>query len=305
MCKMETIDTNYEMSKQVIIEVNNDNFMSEVIEASKQKPIIVDFWASWSEPCKKLTPLLENAILKYKDKLVLAKVNIDENNDIAAQLKIQSIPTVYIFFEGKIVDGVQGAQTNSEILEFIKKAANLIGPGEEVETLITMIKDVLEERKWDEGIDIAQKILEIDNENIIAFGALIRCMIGLNQFNDVKEMYEALTSDIKESKIVTEAFSSLETSEKAFKGKENIENLKNKIKKKPKDLDVILEMAVALYGNGDISDSFDLLLQSIKIDREWNNQAARKQLIDFFNTTGFEAKETILARRKLASLLFS
>ena len=160
---MEIIDDNHAVSSQAIIDINTDNFMSDVIEASKEKPIIVDFWAPWCEPCKQLTPLLESAILKYKDKLVLAKVNIDENQDIAAQLKIQSIPTVYIFFEGKVVDGFQGAQSNSEILEFIKKAANLIGPGEEVESLITMIKISLEKRQWDEGMDLAQKLLEIDN----------------------------------------------------------------------------------------------------------------------------------------------
>ena len=302
---MEILDDNHEMSKQGIIDVNTDNFMSDVIEASKQKPIIVDFWAPWCEPCKQLTPLLESAVLKYKDKLVLAKINIDENQDIAAQLKIQSIPTVYIFFEGKVVDGFQGAQTNSEILEFIKKGASLVGPGEEVEILIAMMKISLEKRQWDEGMNLAQNILENDNENIVAFGALIRAMIGLNQFNDVREMYEALSSDIKDSKIVAEAFSSIESSEKAFKAKENIEYLKDKIKKKPEDLDVMLEMAIALYGNGEILESFNLLLKSIESDREWDEQAARKQLLDFFNTTGFEAKETILARRKLASLLFS
>jgi len=302
---MEIIDDNHEVSSKVIIDINTDNFMSDVIEASKEKPIIVDFWAPWCEPCKQLTPLLESAILKYKDKLVLAKVNIDENQDIAAQLKIQSIPTVYIFFEGKVVDGFQGAQSNSEILEFIKKASNLIGPGEEVESLITMIKISLEKRQWDEGMDLAQKLLEIDNENIIAFSALIRTMIGLNQFDDVREMYEALSSDIKDSKIVMEAFSLLESSEKAFKAKESIENLKDKINKNPDDLDVMLEMSIALYGNGAISDSFDLLLKSIEINREWDEQSARKQLLEFFNTTGFEAKETIFARRKLASLLFS
>ena len=118
---MEIIDNNHNQNLQTIKDVNTDNFMTEVIEASKTKPIIVDFWAPWCEPCKQLTPILEAAILKYKDKLVLAKINIDENQDIAAQFKIQSIPTVYAFFEGKVVDGFQGAQSNSEILAFIKK----------------------------------------------------------------------------------------------------------------------------------------------------------------------------------------
>ena len=302
---MEIFDNNEEMTTQAIIDVNTDNFMSEVIEASKQKPIIVDFWAPWCEPCKQLTPLLESYVLKYKDKLVLAKVNIDQNQDIAAQLKIQSIPTVHVFFEGKVVDSFLGVRSNSEILEFIKKIANLVGPGDEILSLIKMIKASLEKKKWDEVMGIAQKILEIDNENAEAFGALIRSMIGLNQFDDVREMYQALSLDIKDSKIIIDAFSSLETFEKAFKAKANIENLKDKIHKYPNNLDAMLEMAIAMYGNGEVSNSFDLLLKSIENDREWNKQAARKQLLDFFNTTGFEAEETILARRRLASLLFS
>ena len=118
---MEVIDNNLNHNLQTIKDVNTDNFMTDVIEASKTKPIIVDFWAPWCEPCKQLTPILEAAVLKNKDKLVLAKINIDENQDIAAQLKIQSIPTVYAFYEGKVVDGFQGAQSNSEILAFIKK----------------------------------------------------------------------------------------------------------------------------------------------------------------------------------------
>ena len=125
---MEIIDNNHNQNLQTIKDVNTDNFMTEVIEASKTKPIIVDFWAPWCEPCKQLTPILEAEILKYKDKLVLAKINIDENQDIAAQFKIQSIPTVYAFFEGKVVDGFQGAQSNSEILAFIKKIIDLVGP---------------------------------------------------------------------------------------------------------------------------------------------------------------------------------
>ena len=129
---MNNIDKDSMISKTNIIDVHADTFMTDVIEASKEKPIIVDFWAPWCEPCKQLTPLLENAAKDQSEKLTLAKVDIDQNQDIANQLRIQSIPTVYTFFEGKVVDGFQGAKTNSEILEFVKKSANLSGPGEEV-----------------------------------------------------------------------------------------------------------------------------------------------------------------------------
>ena len=302
---MDIIENNNVGTSQIIKDVNVDNFMQDVIEASKQKPIVVDFWAPWCEPCKQLTPLLEAAVLENKDKLILAKIDIDKNQEIAAQLKIQSIPTVYAFFEGKVVDGFQGAQSKSEILKFIQKLTNLVGPGEDVEALQDLIKSALEKREWNEAMEYAQNILTIDEENKIAFGALMRSMIGLNQFEDVREMNEALSPTIKESKPVIEAYSLLETSEKAFKATKNIQSFQTKLNENPNDLDVMLEMAVALYGKGSISESFDLLLRSIEKDSQWSEQAARKQLLEFFNTTGFEAEETILARRKLASLLFS
>ena len=183
-----------------IKDVTTDNFMSDVIESSKEKPIIVDFWAPWCEPCKQIGPLLEDAVKEQKDKITLAKIDIDQNQEIAAQLRIQSIPTVYTFFEGKVVDGFQGSKTNSEILDFVKKSANLSGPGEEVENLISMAKLSIEERNWNDANEISQKILTLDPENHIGFASLIKSMIGLNQFSDVKEIVDALSAEIKESK---------------------------------------------------------------------------------------------------------
>ena len=302
---MDIIENNNEGTSQIIKDVNVDNFMQDVIEASNEKPIVVDFWAPWCEPCKQLTPLLEAAVLENKDKLILAKIDIEKNQEIAAQLKIQSIPTVYAFFEGKVVDGFQGIQSKSEIQKFIQKLISLVGPGEDIEALQDLIKSGLEKREWNEVMEYAQNILTIDQENKIAFGALMRSMIGLNQFEDVREMNEALSTTIKESKPVIDAYSLLEISEKAFEATKNIQTFQAKLNENPNDLDVMLEMAVALYGKGSISESFDLLLRSIEKDSQWSEQAARKQLLEFFNTTGFEAEETILARRKLASLLFS
>ncbi len=302
---MNNIDNDSIISKTNIIDVNTDTFMTDVIEASKEKPIIVDFWAPWCEPCKQLTPLLENAVKDQREKLILAKIDIDQNQDIAAQLRIQSIPTVYTFFEGKVADGFQGVKTNSEILEFVKNSANLSGPGEEVEALLSSSQKKIEERNWIEASDIAQKILQIDPENQIGFGTLIRSMIGLNKFNEVKEIIEALAVEIKNSKPVLDALSSLDASEKAFKATENIQVLQENLKKDPENLDYLLDMATALFGNNEIEASFDMLLKSIKIDREWKDQAARKQLLELFKSAGFEAEETINARRKLATLLFS
>ena len=302
---MNNIDNDSMISKTNIIDVNADTFMTEVIEASKEKPIIVDFWAPWCEPCKQLTPILENAVKDQREKITLAKIDIDQNQDIAAQLRIQSIPTVYTFFEGKVADGFQGVKSNSEILEFVKKSASLSGPGEEVEALLLSSQQKIEERNWAAASEISQKILQIDPENQIGFGTLIRSMIGLNKFYEVKEIIDALAVEIRNSKPVLDALSTLDSSEKAFKARENIQALKEHLKKDPENLDYLLDMSIALFGNNDIEASFEILLKSIKINREWKDQAARKQLLEFFKSAGFEAEETINARRKLATLLFS
>ena len=223
-----------------IKEINANEFMSDVIEASSEKPIIVDFWAPWCEPCKQLTPLLENTVIKYKEKITLAKVNIDENQEIAAQLRIQSIPTVYTFYQGKVVDGFQGAKSNSEILDYVKKSASLSGPGEEVENLITMSKDAIEIRNWNEAGEIAQNILSLDPKNEEGFGFLIKSLIGLNKFSEVREIEEALEPDIKNSKVISEILLTIDVAEKAFKAKESLEGLKLKLDQDPENLDHLL-----------------------------------------------------------------
>ena len=200
-----------------IINVNEETFMSEVVEVSNIKPVIVDFWAPWCEPCKTLTPLLEDAVKGYGQELILAKIDIDQNQNIAAQLRIQSIPTIYTFFEGKVVDGFQGAKSNSEIIEFVKKSASLTGPGQEVENLILSAKESIELRDWKSSFEISQMILEKDPENHNGFGNLIRSMIGLEKFNETRELINNLAPEIKQSKSVEDAISLLEISEKALR----------------------------------------------------------------------------------------
>ena len=287
-----------------IKDISAVDFVSDVVETSNNVPIIVDFWAPWCQPCKQLTPLLETAVSKFDNKVMLAKINIDENQEIAAQLRVQSIPTVYTFYQGKVVDGFQGVKTSSEILEYVKKSASLSGPGEDIENLVSKAKIAIENKYWDELGDIAKDILSSDSKNELGYSFLIKSLVGLNRFSEAKQVEENLETDIKSSKPVSEVLLTIEISEKAFKAKENLESLKIKLKNDPDNLDYMLETAIALFGNGEIEGSFNLLLKSIQIDKDWRDQSARKQLLEFFTSLGFDAKETINARRKLATLLF-
>jgi putative thioredoxin len=167
-----------------------------------------------------------------------------------------------------------------------------------------MGKDAIEIRNWNEAGEIAQNILSVDPKNEEGFGFLIKSLIGLNKFVEVRELEEALEPDIKKSKVISEILLTIDVAEKAFKAKESLEGLKLKLDKDPDNLEYLLEIAIALFGNGEIETSFEMLLKSIKIDKEWKEQAARKQLLEFFSSVGFDAKETISARRKLATLLF-
>ena len=185
------------------------------------------------------------------------------------------------------------------------KSQQVSGPGQEIEDLILSAKEFIEKRDWKSAIEVSNKILEKDPENHIGFGNLIRSMIGLNKFSEVKQLIDSLALEIKNSKPVKEVISLVDITEKAFIAKASIEDLEIKLSKEPNNLAYLLEMAIALYGVGKIEDSFEMLLKSIKIDKEWNEQAARKQLLEFFSSAGFAAKETINARKKLATLLFS
>ena len=156
------MDDNITDNPSNIKDVDASNFMAEVIEKSKEKPVIVDFWAPWCAPCKQLAPVLEKAVSNVNDKISLTKINIDENQSIAGQLQIQSIPTVYAFYQGQVADGFQGNLPESEVNEFVKKVINLAGPGQEVEELIVSLNNSLEQMDWDNAKSFANEVLKID-----------------------------------------------------------------------------------------------------------------------------------------------
>ncbi len=299
------MDENFAENSSIVKNVDASNFMLEVIEGSKEKPVIVDFWAPWCSPCKQLAPILEKAVLNEKDKIALVKINIDENQSIAGQLQIQSIPTVYAFYQGQVADGFQGNLPESEVNEFVKKVLNLAGPGQEVEELILSLNNSLDQMDWDSAKSLANEVLKIDNLNAKALSGLIEAELGFKRFDEAKEIVNSLDEDLKKDKNLKEVIEKIEVSEKAFLASSEIEPLKQKLQDNPNDLQVSLELAIALFGGGNIMEAYELLLSSIEKDPEWNEQAARKQLLSFFQTDGLNSEQSKIARRKLSSILFS
>ncbi len=285
-------------------EVSTETFMEEVIEKSKEKPILVDFWAPWCSPCKQLGPILENAVSKTNGKLSLVKVNIDENQAIASQLQIQSIPTVYAFYQGQPADGFQGNLPESQINEFIDKIVNLSGPAKEIEEYLKALNESISTKDWDNVLEISMEILKSEVENIDANLGLIKAYVGLKQFDKAKELTNKFSEKLKNNKDIKDSIDLIDISEKSFDASSQLGLLKEKSNKNPDDLQVNLDLSAALFGSGKISESYELLLTSIKIDPNWNDQAARKQLLQFIQTAGINSEEAKLARRKLSSILF-
>ena len=290
------------------VDVTADNFMEEVITASQTQPVVVDFWAEWCEPCKQLMPMLEAAIAKTNGAVKLAKLNIDAegNNAIAAQLRVQSVPTVYAFFNGQPVDGFTGAQPQSAIDDFVKKLEALNG-GEQksAQDLLEEADTAIGAKDYDLAMQIYQEVLSQKPDETQALAGMVRCLIGKGEVEVAKEMLEAMTPEIQESEAIKAVKNMLATAEKASEFAGQREAFEERIAKNPNDPEAHYELGLALYGSGDHVAAMEALLQSMRVDIGWNDDAARLQLLEIFEVLGQSAPEVIAARRQLSSLLFA
>ena len=297
-------DTNSNTTSNNIKDVTSENFMAEVVELSKSTPVIVDFWAPWCGPCKELGPNIEKAVSGTNGKVVLAKVNIDENQDIAAQLRVQSIPTVYAFVDGQPVDGFMGAQPESAIKDFVKKVSDLNKSGPNIDEMLENANSLYKEKNYPNAGEAFETILSIDAEKKEAISGYIRSLIGLKKYEAASDFISSIEDKLKADNLVKEAIAALDLSLKAEGASSKTSELKMKIESNPKDMDSRQELAIALYGAGEIEDALDCLLDSINFDRNWNEEAARKQLVEFFSAIGLQDPIVVSARKRLSSILF-
>ena len=292
------------MSKN-IIEVSQENFVELVVKGSEKLPVIVDFWAPWCSPCKQLTPILEKIASTLQDKIILAKLNIDENQSIAAQMQIQSIPMVYAFSNGQVVDGFQGNIAESEVIDFFEKVAKISGPSPEISNYIEEMKNSIINSNWDEALKLSNLILDVDQNNLDACYSKVRSLIELHKFKEAKEMMSVLPEEILNEKKIRDLNSNINIAESSFNASKNILEFEDALQKNPRDINAHIDLSNALFGVGRISECYSLLINAIKIDPEWNNQEARKKLLSFISSHDLNSNEAKLARRQLSSILFN
>ena len=285
-----------------IIEINQDQFLDQVVEKSKKLPVMVDFWAPWCGPCKQLTPILEKLINKKNGKIILAKINVDENQGLAAQLNIQSIPTVYGFVDGKPVDAFQGAQPESKIEVMIDKLISLT-PGNEVPQLLDEAEQLFKDQKFDQAEKIYENLVTMDPGNIKIISGLLRCLAQLKKYNEVNEMLNSLDDEIINNEEILKIKKLIDNTNDG-ENSVSIDELTRHLINSPTDKDTRYKLAKQLLKNNEFMRGFEELLEIYNQDSKWNDEAAKKKLLEYFDMLGFNDPNVIEARKLLSSLMF-
>ena len=287
------------------IDVDMNNFMAEVVEGSSQQPVIVQFWAPWCGPCKQLGPVLEKVVAAANGKVKMVRVNIDDNQQIAQQLRVQSVPTVYAFVDGQPVDGFAGAQPESAVTQFIEKVSSLGGAGADIASMLDAGNAAVETQDFASAMQIFQQVMEADPDSAEALAGLVRCLNGMKDHQAAREIVDQLTDEFREKPAMQAAIDSLELAERAVESAGDLDVAQAAVAANPNDLQARQDLAMALFATGDNAGAMAQLLESIRIDRSWNEGAARMQLLEFFKTLGAANPDVMTARRQLSTLLFA
>ncbi len=295
-------DTSAPAGGDLIKDSDTTNFVADVIDMSREVPVIVDFWAPWCGPCKQLGPLLERLVQKAGGIVRLVKINVDENQDLAAQLRVQSIPAVYGFRDGRAVDGFVGAQPESNIRVFIDRLTK--GAKPPVEAALEQARELMDGGRVEDAFDVYNAVVAQDPGNPDAIGGALRCLVSLGQLEEAHAFADSLTPELARHAAIEGALSALKLIEQAGKAGD-VSQLRQKVQADPGDLPSRYDLAVALFGRGDANGAADELLEIVRRDRTWNDDAGRKKLIEIFEALGPKNPVTLQARKRLSSILFS
>ena len=292
----------------LIKDATAQTFMADVIDASQQVPVIVDFWATWCGPCKQLGPILEKAVTEARGAVKLVKVDIDQNPQIAQQLRIQSIPAVFAFFQGRPVDAFQGAVPESQVKAFIDKLVQLSGgAGQEESPVAEALENangLVEAGQHAAAAQLYGQILQHEATNTEARAGLAQALLAADDLDGAKAALADITDEQRKDAAIAAALSAIALAEQAADAGDTAA-LRAAVEADPANHQARLDLAVGLYAAHQREEAVDALLEIIRRDRKWNDEAARKQLLQFFEAMGPTDPITLAGRRKLSSLLFS
>jgi putative thioredoxin len=292
-----------------VMDGDQRTFMKDVVEASRQVPVLVDFWATWCGPCKTLTPVLEKVVRAAGGRVKLVKIDIDKNRQLVQQLTqmqlpLQSVPTVVAFWQGQIADLFQGALPESELKKFVENLLKAAGGQMPSAELLAEAKELLEQGDATGALEIYAALGQQEPDNAEALAGLARCLIALEEEDQAKEMLDSLSDKLKEHPEIASVRAQIELAEAGRAAQSQLGAFEQRLAADPDDHEARIELAIALNSMDKRMEAAEALLEAIKRDRAWNEEAARKQLLKFFEAWGFTDPVTLKARRGLSALLF-
>ncbi len=288
----------------LIKDSSTNGFMTDVVEASKAVPVLVDFWAPWCGPCKTLGPMLEKVVREAKGKIKLVKIDIDQNPNVATQMRVKSIPAVFAFVDGRPVDGFMGALPESQIRQFIEKLGKMGSRAEQMAEALAMANESLALNDFEAALDIAAQIIMAEPSQAEAYAVKARAELALDQLDAAGETLTSVPENKLTDAHVISAKAALDLALNPV-DTSALTRLQAAIEANPKDYAARLELANILNGSGEREAATDQLIFIIRTDRTWNEDGGRKQLVSFFEAWGPKDEATLAGRRKLSAVLFS